>query len=291
MVQCVATGDTGMQTGYEAPGRTLGFELFDDIDPEAVARSAARRAVTLLDAVPAPTGKIPVVLRRGAGGVLFHEACGHGLEADHILKDASVFKGRVGEQVASPGVTLVDDGTYGREWGTLRIDDEGAPTQRNVLIEDGVLTDYMYDFLRSRKEGRARSGNGRRESYQHLPMVRMTNTYVLAGNDDPADIVSSTEHGVFVKALGGGQVNPATGDFVFGMTEAYLIENGQITDPLREGNLIGNGPQVLSLIDAVGRDFAMGPPGMCGKDGQGVPVGDGVPTLRVTALTVGGTAA
>ena len=159
-----------------------------------------------------------------------------------------------------------------------------------MLIEDGVLTDYMYDFLRSRKEGRARSGNGRRQSYQHLPMVRMTNTFLLAGDDDPSAIVSGTDHGVYVKALGGGQVNTATGDFVFGMNEAYLIEDGEITEPLREGNLIGNGPQVLTMIDALGNDFAMGPPGMCGKDGQGVPVGDGVPTLRVTALTIGGTA-
>src|SRR5439155_973057 len=194
---------------------------------------------------------------------------------------------RRGEQVASPLVTLVDDGTMGEEWGCFAIDDEGTPAHRNVLIEDGVLTDYMYDFLRSRKEGRPRSGNGRRQSYQHLPMVRMTNTYVLGGRDEPADIVAGTDQGVFVKALGGGQVNTATGDFVFGMTEAYLIENGEITDPLREGNLIGNGPEVLTLIEAIGNDFAMGPPGMCGKDGQGVPVGDGVPTLRVQALTIG----
>jgi TldD protein len=290
-VQCVAIGDTGMQTGYESIGRTIGWELFDKVDVEQHARKVARQALTKLGARPAPSGTMPVVIGSGSGGVLFHEACGHGLEADAIAKGASVFKGRRGEQVASPLVTLVDDGTMGEEWGCYAIDDEGTPAQRNVLIEDGVLTDYMYDFLRSRKEGRERSGNGRRESYQHLPMVRMTNTYVLAGNDDPSAIVSSTERGVFVKALGGGQVNPATGDFVFGMTEAYLIENGEITDPLREGNLIGNGPQVLSLIDAVGNDFAMGPPGMCGKDGQGVPVGDGVPTLRVTALTVGGTAA
>ncbi len=290
-VQCVAIGDTGMQTGYESIGRTIGWELFDKVDVEQHARKVARQALTKLGARPAPSGTMPVVIGSGSGGVLFHEACGHGLEADTIAKGASVFKGRRGEQVASPLVTLVDDGTMGEEWGCYAIDDEGTPAQRNVLIEDGVLTDYMYDFLRSRKEGRERSGNGRRESYQHLPMVRMTNTYVLAGNDDPSAIVSSTERGVFVKALGGGQVNPATGDFVFGMTEAYLIENGEITDPLREGNLIGNGPQVLTLIDAVGNDFAMGPPGMCGKDGQGVPVGDGVPTLRVTALTVGGTAA
>ena len=167
----------------------------------------------------------------------------------------------------------------------------GNAAQRNVLIDDGVLTDYMWDQLRARKEGRPSSGNGRRQSYQHLPMVRMTNTYLLAGTDDPDDIVASTEKGVLVKHLGGGQVNTATGDFVFGMTEAYLIEDGQVTEPLREGNLIGNGPEVLQRIDALGNDFAMGPPGTCGKDGQGVPVGDGVPTLRVSSLTIGGTAA
>jgi TldD protein len=290
-VQCVATGDTGMQTGYESIGHTIGWELFDRIDVEDHARKVARQALTKLNARPAPSGTMPVVIGRGGGGVLFHEACGHGLEADLVGKGASVFRGRKGQQVASPLVTLVDDGTMGEEWGCFAIDDEGTPAQRNVLIEDGILTDYMYDFLRSRKEGRQRSGNGRRQSYQHLPMVRMTNTFLMAGDDDPADIVAGTERGVFVKALGGGQVNTATGDFVFGMTEAYLIENGEITDPLREGNLIGNGPEVLTMIEAIGNDFAMGPPGTCGKDGQGVPVGDGVPTLRVRALTIGGTAA
>jgi TldD protein len=193
--------------------------------------------------------------------------------------------------VASPGVTVVDDGTMVKEWGNIAIDDEGNPAQRNVLIEDGILTDYMWDQLRARKEGRASSGNGRRQSYQHLPMVRMTNTYLLAGTEEPSAIIASTEKGVYVKHLGGGQVNTATGDFVFGMTEAYLIENGEVTEPLREGNLIGNGPEVLQRIDALGNDFAMGPPGTCGKDGQGVPVGDGVPTLRVSSLTIGGTAA
>jgi TldD protein len=290
-VQCVATGDTGMQTGYESIGHTIGWELFDRVDVEEHARKVARQALTKLNARPAPSGTMPVVIGRGGGGVLFHEACGHGLEADLVGKGASVFRGRKGQQVASPLVTLVDDGTMGEEWGCFAIDDEGTPAQRNVLIEDGMLSDYMYDFLRSRKEGRQRSGNGRRQSYQHLPMVRMTNTFLMAGNDDPADIIAGTERGVFVKALGGGQVNTATGDFVFGMTEAYLIENGEITDPLREGNLIGNGPEVLTMIEAIGNDFAMGPPGMCGKDGQGVPVGDGVPTLRVQALTIGGTAA
>ena len=290
MVQCVATGDTGMQTGYEAPGRTIGFELFDEIAPETIAQRAAQRAVTLLDAVPAPSGKIPVVLRRGAGGVLFHEACGHGLEADHILKDASVFTGQVGEQVASPLVTLVDDGTYAREWGTLSIDDEGKPAQRNVLIENGVLTDYMWDLLRARKEGRPSSANGRRQSYRHLPMVRMTNTFLLEGETDPDEIVRGVDYGIYCVQLGGGQVNPATGDFVFGVTEAYLIENGEITNPIRAAQLIGNGPDALRMVDVVGNDFETWT-GMCGKHGQSVPVSSGQPTLLVREMTVGGTAA
>jgi len=290
-VSCVATGDTGLQTGRESIGRTIGFELFDDTDVSELARRAARRAITKLGARPAPSGAMPVVVGPGGGGVLFHEACGHGLEADLVAKSASVFANRVGEQVASSLVTLIDDGTMMGEWGHFSIDDEGHPAAQNVLIEEGVLTDYMWDFLRSRKENRVSSGNGRRQSYRHLPMVRMTNTYISNGTDDPAEIVASTDSGVYVAQLGGGQVNTATGDFVFGMTEAYLIENGEITDPIREGNLIGNGPEVLTRIDALGDDFAMGSPGMCGKDGQGVPVGDGTPTLRVTSLTVGGTAA
>ncbi|MDG2113857.1 MAG: TldD/PmbA family protein, partial [Actinomycetota bacterium] len=264
---------------------------FDSHDVDELAARAAGRAVTKLKARPAPSGELPVVIKRGGGGVLFHEACGHGLEADLVRKGASVFKDREGELVASPLVTLVDDGTMGVEWGAIAIDDEGQPTQRNVLIEDGVLTDYMWDHLRSRDAGRAPSGNGRRQSYMHLPMVRMTNTFVTNGDTDPDDIIADTPNGVYIAQLGGGQVNTATGDFVFGMTEAYLIENGEITEPLREGNLIGNGPDVLSNIDVIGNDFDMGSPGTCGKDGQGVPVGDGQPTLRVTALTIGGTAA
>jgi TldD protein len=290
-VSCVALGDTGMQTGRESIGRTVGFELFDLYDIEELARRAADRALTKLAARPAPSGSMPVVIGKGGGGVLFHEACGHGLEADLIAKGASVFAGRVGEQVANPGITLIDDGTMPTEWGAYAIDDEGRPAQRNVLIEDGVLVDYMWDGLRARKEGRPSSGNGRRESYQHLPMVRMTNTYLSNGDTDPGDIIADTESGVYVAQLGGGQVNTTTGDFVFGMTEAYLIEDGKLAEPIREGNLIGNGPEVLTRIDALGNDFAMGSPGTCGKDGQGVPVGDGTPTLRVSSLTVGGTAA
>jgi TldD protein len=290
MVQCVATGDTGMQTGYEAPGRSMGFELFDAFAPEHVGRKAARRALTLLDAVPAPSGRLPVVLKRGAGGVLFHEACGHGLEADHIHKDASVFRGRVGEQVASPHVTLVDDGAFGREWGTIAIDDEGHRARRNVLIERGVLTEYMWDVLRARKQGREPSGNGRRETYRHLPMPRMTNTFLLEGTTDPDDIVRSVDHGIYCVQLGGGQVDPASGDFVFGITEAYLIERGEITRPIRAAQLIGNGPDVLRMVDAVGNDFETWT-GMCGKQGQSVPVSSGQPTVLVREMTVGGTAA
>jgi TldD protein len=288
-VSCVAVGDTGRRTGTEAPGRTIGFELFDEVAPEAIATTAADRALTMLRARPAPSGPIPVVLRRGAGGVLFHEACGHGLEADLVDRDASVFAGKVGEQVASPLVTLVDDGRYAREWGTYSIDDEGAPAARTTLIEDGMLTDFLWDRLRADKAGRVSTGNGRRETYQHLPMVRMTNTYLLEGHDDPDDIIASTPNGIYCVALGGGQVDPATGDFVFGVTEAYLIENGQITDPVRAAQLIGNGPEVLRRIDAVGSDFDTWA-GTCGKNGQGVPVSAGQPTLRVAELTVGGTA-
>jgi TldD protein len=287
----VASADTGMQTGFQSAGQTVGFEMFDAVDVEALARDAARMALTKLKARPAPSGALPVVIKQGSGGVLFHEACGHGLEADLVSKGASVYRGRTGELVASPLVTLVDDGTMSREWGAIGIDDEGHPSQYNVLIENGVLTDFMWDYLRARKEGRAQTGNGRRQSYMHLPMVRMTNTYVLNGTEEPDEIVRATDHGVYIAQLGGGSVNTATGDFVFGMTEAYLIEHGEITEPLREGNLIGNGPQVLRDIDLLGNDFAMGNPGTCGKDGQGVPVGDGQPTLRVTSMTIGGTAA
>ncbi|MDQ1417523.1 MAG: TldD protein [Acidimicrobiaceae bacterium] len=290
-ISCVAVGDAGMQTGRESVGATVGWELFDRYDVEALARLAASRALRKLSARPAPSGAVPVVIKSGGGGVLFHEACGHGLEADLVGRDASVFRGRRGEQVASPLVTLVDDGTMGSEWGAIGIDDEGHRAGRNVLIQDGVLTDYMWDWMRARKEGRDSTGNGRRQSYQHLPMVRMTNTYLLAGTEDPEEIVRQTPHGVYVAQLGGGQVNTATGDFVFGMTEAYLIADGHISEPLRDANLIGSGPEVLRNIDVVGNDFNMGSPGTCGKDGQGVPVGDGQPTLRVRSLTVGGTAA
>lgn len=288
-VSCVAEGDTGMQTGTESPGRTVGFELFDEVEPEAVAATAARRALAMLRARPAPAGVLPVVLRRGAGGVLFHEACGHGLEADLVAKEASVFRGAVGRRVAPASVTLVDDGTLAREWGTAAIDDEGSPARRNVLIDRGVCTDFMWDRLRARRAGRGSSGNGRRETYRDLPMVRMTNTFLLPGDEDPDELVRQTRHGLYCAALGGGQVDTATGDFVFGVTEAYMIENGELTDPVRAAQLVGNGPDVLGRIDAVASDFETWT-GTCGKLGQGVPVSAGQPTLRVAEMTVGGTA-
>jgi len=289
-VQTVATGDTGMQTGYRPVAATRGFEwMTTDRITEAASR-AAQQAITKLNSRPAPSGDLPVVLAGGSGGILFHEACGHGLESDAILKQASVYAGMVGQQVASEHVTLVDDGTMLDEWGYLAIDDEGRPSARNVLIENGVLTDYMWDYMRARKEGRASSGNGRRQTYAHLPMVRMTNTYLMPGALTPEEIIASTPRGVYVAQLGGGQVNTTTGDFVFGMTEAYLIENGEITTPLRECNLIGNGPAVLKRVDAVANDFSTSP-GTCGKDGQQVPVGTGQATMRLTGVTIGGTAA
>ncbi len=289
-VSCVATGDTGMQTGYRPIAGTVGFELLGPEVVESAARGAAHQAITKLEARPAPSGDLPVVLASGSGGILFHEACGHGLEADAIMKRASVYAGRVGERVASPLVTLVDDGTVAGEWGYLAIDDEGHESSRNVLIEDGVLTDYMWDYLRARKDGRRVSANGRRQSYQYLPMVRMTNTYLLEGDSDADEIVAQTPYGVYVAQLGGGQVNTATGDFVFGMTAAFLIEGGKITAPLRDCNLIGNGPEILGRVDAVAKDFSM-TPGTCGKDGQQVPVGCGQATMRLTSMTIGGAAA
>jgi len=291
MVSAVALGDTGRQSGSGYFSASQGFEMFDGIDVEGLGREASRQALSKLAARPAPAGELPVVIAAGGGAVLFHEACGHPLEADSIEKGASVFCGKVGERVAAEFVTLVDDGSIAGAWGHVPIDDEGNPGKRNVLIDKGILTDYMWDRIRSRNANRESSGNGRRQTYRHLPIVRMTNTFLENGAEDPDEIVRQTDRGVYVAKLGGGQVNPATGDFVFGMTEAYMIEDGQITYPLRQANLIGNGAEVLQRIDAVANDFAMSPGGgMCGKAGQSAPVGMGQPTLRVSAMTIGGTA-
>jgi TldD protein len=289
MVQAVAARGSEVQSGTETPGAGRGFEHFDDgAVAEVAARAAAQRAVLLLDADPAPSGTMPVVLGNGFGGVLFHEASGHGLEADAIAKRASVFAGHVGEMVASPLVTAVDDGTVGDAWGTLRIDDEGVPTRRNVLIEEGVLTGYMFDRLRARQDGRESTGNGRRQSYQHIPMPRMTNTFILPGLSTVEELIAATPYGLYAKKLGSGQVNPVTGDFVFAVTEGYIIENGRVTRPVRNATIIGNGPAALKRVDMVANDLDLAP-GTCGKEGQSVQVSVGQPHLRIAELTVGGT--
>jgi TldD protein len=288
LVQAVAARGNEVQSGMEAPGLSQGFEFFDGDVVERTAQEAAARAVLLLDADPAPSGPMPVVLGNGFGGVLFHEASGHGLEADAIAKRASVFAGQVGQMVASPLVTAVDDGTVDTGWGTLRIDDEGVPTRRNVLIEEGVLTGYMYDRLRARQDGRPSTGNGRRQSYQHIPLPRMTNTFILPGVSTVDEVIQATPYGLYAKKLGSGQVNPVTGDFVFAVTEGYLIEDGRITRPVRNATIIGNGPAALKKVDMVADDLSLSP-GTCGKEGQSVPVSVGQPHLRIAELTVGGT--
>ncbi|MBI2239019.1 MAG: TldD/PmbA family protein, partial [Actinobacteria bacterium] len=288
VAQVVAARDGNIQTGFEGPAGLAGVEFVDSHPPRATAETAARRAVTMLDSVRAPAGEMPVVLGPGCGGVLFHEACGHGLEADLIGKEASIYRGRIGDTLASALVTGVDDATIPNAWGSFSFDDEGAPAQRTVLFEGGLLRAYLYDRLRAEEDGVPSSGNGRRQSYAHPPIPRMTNSYILAGEAKADGILRDTKRGVYVRAMGGGQVNPATGDFVFGVSEGYLIEDGEIATPVRGANLIGRGIDILTAIDAVGDDFKTWE-GVCGKDGQGVPVGSGSPTLRITRMTVGGT--
>jgi TldD protein len=290
VVQVVAGRDGVIQTGFHGPAALAGIEFIRANPPSEVATVAARRAVTMLDSGPAPAGEMPVVLAPGMGGVLFHEAVGHPLEADIVDKEASVYRGKVGERVASPLVNGVDDATVPNGWGSFSFDDEGAPAQRTVLFEEGVLRGMLYDRLRADKDGVPSTGNGRRQSYASPPIARMTNTYILNGPSRADDILSSTDRGVFVSALGGGQTNPASGDFVFGVSEGFLIENGRIGAPVRGANLIGRAMEVMSSIDAVADDFGTWQ-GVCGKDGQSAPVDSGSPTLRIARITVGGTGA
>jgi len=286
--QVVAARDGLVQTGFEGPGAAKGWELYDEVDAEDVGATAARRAVRLLDSRPAPAGEMTVVLSAGGGGVLFHEACGHGLEADGIVKDTTVYARTRGQQVGSDLFCGVDDASMPGEWGSYSFDDEGTASQRTLLFDAGVQVGQLTDRLSAGKLGVGLSGNGRRQSYAHVPLPRMTNSLVLPGTSHPAAIVADVDHGLYADGLGGGEVNPATGDFVFGVTEAYLIEHGELTARVRGANLIGNGQQAISLVDAVGTDFAM-KQGMCGKGGQWVPVAFGTPTLRIARLTVGGT--
>ncbi|NKF22844.1 metalloprotease TldD [Solimonas marina] len=273
-------------------GRARYAEVFDGDMPERYAREAVRLAQVLLDAVPAPAGQLPVVLGPGWPGVLLHEAVGHGLEGDFNRKGSSAFSGRVGQKVISELCTIVDDGTLLNRRGSLSVDDEGTPTQCTTLIENGVLKNYMQDKLNAGLMGMAPTGNGRRESYAQLPMPRMTNTYMLAGKSEPGDIIASVEKGLYAVNFGGGQVDITSGNFVFSASEAYLIENGRITRPVKGATLIGNGPEALSRVSMVGNDLKLDEGvGTCGKEGQSVPVGVGQPTLKVDALTIGGTQA
>jgi TldD protein len=285
--EAVGERDGRTQTSFEGEGGFTGLELFDEHPPEEIARRAARRVELLLGAQPAPAGTMPVVLAAEAGGTMIHEAVGHGLEADLACNGLSVYQGKLGQLVANPLITVIDDGTLPGRRGSYAVDDEGTPSARTVLIENGVLKSYMVDRLSSVKFGLELTGNGRRESYRHKPIVRMTNTYIASGKDDPEKILGQTAKGLYVKAMGGGQVNTVTGDFVFAVTEGYLIMDGELGPAVRGATLTGNGPDVLRRVDRVGRDlgFAIG---TCGKDGQRAPVTDAQPTIRIPEITVGG---
>lgn len=289
MVQVVAGRDGIIQTGYEAFGSMAGFDLLDRNSPDEMAETAASRAVAMLEAQPAPTGKMPVVMAGEAGGTMVHEACGHGLEADLVQKELSVYYGRKGQQVASESVTVVDDATIEDRYGSYSFDDEGVSARKVTLIKRGVLEDFLYDRLSASKDGTGSNGHGRRESYQHKPIPRMGNTYIAAGRDDPERLIKEAGQGVLVTKMGGGQVNTITGDFVFDVAEGFLIVDGKRGSLIRGATLTGNGPEVLSNIKMVGKDLGF-TIGTCGKDGQGVPVSDAQPTIWIDNIVVGGTA-
>ncbi|MBI5663481.1 MAG: TldD/PmbA family protein [Nitrospirae bacterium] len=287
VIQVIAAEGEVLQTAYEPVGGLAGFELFEEQPFEEIALKAARKAVILLGARKAPGGRMPVIISAAAGGTMIHEAIGHGLEADLVHQGLSVYKGKIGMQVASPLVTIIDDATLPNKRGSFRFDDEGVMSQRTVLVEKGVLKGYMYDRLTAMKEGAASTGNGRRQSYKDRPIPRMTNTFIAPGEEDPEKIIRSVDKGFFVNKMGGGQVNTVTGEFVFEVSEGHIIDKGQIGEAVRGATLIGNGPEVLKSIDMVGNDmgFAIG---TCGKDAQGVPVSDAMPTVRIPEMVVGG---
>ena len=286
-IESVATDGNDMQTGRVSPGASAGFEFFRNMDIEAEAREASRIAKTMLFASYAPSGKFPVVIDNRFGGVIFHEACGHGLEASSVAKGNSIFAGKMGQMIASPLVSAVDDGTLPNEWGSLTIDDEGHKTQRNLLIENGILKGYLVDKLNGRRMGIKSTGSGRRESYKYAPTSRMTNTFILNGKSSFDEIIKNTEYGIYAKNMGGGSVNPATGDFNFAVMEGYIIRNGEICEPVRGATLIGNGGEVLKKIDMVGNNLGFGQ-GMCGSSSGSVPTNVGQSTIRVSEITVGG---
>ena len=290
-LQVIAEASGRRQQGSAGGGGREGLAIFTEERLRGLVDQAVHQALVNLDAGPAPAGEMTVVLGPGWPGILLHEAIGHGLEGDFNRKGSSAFSGRIGERIAAKGVTVVDDGTLAGRRGSLNVDDEGEPTHCTTLIEDGILRGYIQDQLNARLMGVAPTGNGRRESYAHVPMPRMTNTYMLNGDRDPAEIIASVEKGLYAVNFGGGQVDITSGKFVFSAAEAYLIENGKVTRPVRGATLIGNGPDVLTRVSMIGNDMALDPGiGTCGKDGQSVPVGVGQPTLRIDRLTVGGTA-
>ena len=287
-VYAVAEKDGDSQSGREAPGAMMGYELFGTrVDPAEAARKAARQAVTMLHADPCKAGVMPVVIDGGFGGVIFHEACGHSLEATAVAFGNSEFAGKLGQPIASPIVTAVDDGTLANEWGSLNIDDEGTPTTRLVLIEDGILRNYMVDRLNGRRMGMAPTGSARRQDYTYAPTSRMRNTYIAAGSDDEAEIIASCPDGLYARSMGGGSVNPVTGEFNFSVDEGYLIRNGRIDVPVRGASLIGRGSEILKKIDRVGGNMWMSQ-GMCGSVSGSIPTNVGQPMIRVTDITVGG---
>jgi TldD protein len=292
-VQIVATENGRRETGYFGlGGRYLYDHLFDPSVWNRTIDEALGQALVNLQSVAAPAGEMPVVLGPGWCGVLLHEAVGHGLEGDFNRKGTSAFSGRIGERVAAPGVTVVDDGAISERRGSLTIDDEGTPTRRNVLIEDGILKGYMQDRLSARLMGVEPTGNGRRESFAHAPMPRMTNTFMLSGNDQPGELIERVKDGIFAKSFGGGQVDITSGKFVFSCTEAYRIRNGKVAEPVKGATLIGDGPTVLTRVKGIGNDLELDEGiGVCGKGGQSIPAGVGQPTLLIDGLTVGGTAA
>ena len=290
-VQVVAVGKNGeRRTGFYGGGGRVSFSHFDTFTPESVGREAARQAIATLGAVEAKAGTQTVVLAPGWSGILLHEAVGHGLEADFIRKKTSLFAGKLGQRVASDKVTVIDDGTVANSRGSINVDDEGTPGERKVLIERGVLKGYMFDSLSAKLMGQRSTGSGRRESFRHMPMPRMTNTYLAPGDDAPEDIIRSVKRGLYCAQFGGGQVDISNGNFVFEVSEAYQIENGRLGRPMKGATLIGVGPEALKNVSMVGSD-PMPDPGLgtCGKDGQNVPVGVGLPTVRIDNMTVGGT--
>ena len=286
-IESVASNGTEMQTGSMGPGASKGFEFFEKMDIESYGREASRIAKTILHADYSPSGKMPVIIDNGFGGVIFHEACGHGLEATSVAKGNSVFAGKIGQMIASPVVSAVDDGTIPNEWGTINIDDEGTPSRRNLLIENGILKGYMIDKLNGRRMGMASTGSGRRESYKYAPTSRMTNTFILNGKSSLNEMISSVEKGIYAKYMGGGSVNPATGNFNFAVMEGYLIENGKITSPVRGATLIGSGSEILKKIEMVGNNLAYGQ-GMCGSVSGSICTNVGQPAIKVSEITVGG---